>query len=123
MFVKFNTIENSQAILEKKKSMSQEDQLMARNLKAMSQDRPYQYEGFSYEGDRLASFRSKDIEYRFVYENERVAKSDYFKGGKRYSQRFYHYLDNGLLEKIEIYNVLNEPEYTITYDYEYFESW
>lgn len=61
-----------------------------------------------------------DRDYRFLYENGRMVRSEFYKRDKRYNYRVYFYSPEGLKEKTEMYNVDNELEYTITYSYEYF---
>ena len=74
---------------------------------------------FRYEGDNLQSILIKGRkEHKFYYENELLTKSEFYVDGKLFNTRF-HYYENGLKDRTEIFNMLNEPEYTIKYSYEY----
>lgn len=77
---------------------------------------------FEYDGELLTRVLKGDVDYKFHYEKERLIRSEYFSGGKLYNQRIYHYNDSGLKTKTEIFNVYGEPEYTIYYDYEFWEE-
>lgn len=54
------------------------------------------------------------------YESGIMTSAAYFKGDKQYNYREFFYDESGLKTRTEIYNVYGEPEYTITYDYEYY---
>ena len=77
---------------------------------------------YTYNGDLLTNivFGKMDdpSEYKFYYEDERLTKTEYYLRGKLVNTRM-HFYENGLKQRTEILNMYNEPEYTITYSYEY----
>ncbi|MEQ8904865.1 hypothetical protein [Ekhidna sp.] len=74
---------------------------------------------FNYEEDKLASIiLSNRKEHKFYYEKDLLIKSEFYVEGKLFNTRLYHY-KAGLKEKTEIFNMNSEPEYTITYEYEF----
>ncbi|MEP1033754.1 M56 family metallopeptidase [Ekhidna sp.] len=73
---------------------------------------------YIYEGDLLTIIKRGDSERRFYYENNLMIKSEYVKSGEVINTRI-HYYKNSLKDRTEIFNRYNEPEYTITYEYEY----
>lgn len=79
---------------------------------------------YEYDGDLLTSMKYGDnygrYEYKFFYENNVLTKSEYYKNDGLISTRF-HYYKNGLKDRTEIFNIYNEPEYTINYTYEYWD--
>ncbi len=79
--------------------------------------------GFSYdEQGRITSVEDKSgARHVFIYEGEQLVKSEYLLRGTKYSTRYYYY-ENGLNVKTEIFNVNNEKEFTILFDYEYYEE-
>lgn len=82
----------------------------------------YFYEIYQYDGENLSIYKFKDHEYQFHYENNVLVKSEFYINNIRYNQRIYQYNEIGLITKTEIYNMNNQPEYTINYVYEYFEG-
>lgn len=73
---------------------------------------------YAYEGQLLTSIKKGDDERRFYYENNLMIKSEYLRGGEVINTRI-HYYKNSLKDRTEIFNRYNEPEYTITYEYEF----
>lgn len=78
---------------------------------------------YTYEEELLSSVSFKDahgslVNYKFYYENNLLVKQEYYKYGKLINSRVFHY-KNGLKERSEIFNVYNQPEYTILYEYEF----
>ncbi len=73
---------------------------------------------YEYEGDLVTSIKHGDAERRFYYENNLMIKSEYIRNGEIINTRI-HYYKNSLKDRTEIFNRYNEPEYTITYEYEF----
>lgn len=73
---------------------------------------------YEYDGDLLTSIKKGDAERRFYYENNLMVKSEYLRSGEIINTRI-HYYKNSLKDRTEIFNRYNEPEYTITYEYEF----
>ncbi|WP_436517473.1 M56 family metallopeptidase [Ekhidna sp. To15] len=73
---------------------------------------------YEYDGDLLTSIKEGDAERRFYYENDLMIKSEYIRGEEVINTRI-HYYKNSLKDRTEIFNRYNEPEYTITYEYEF----
>ncbi len=78
---------------------------------------------YIYDGDLLTSITFKDqsgsqASYKFFYEKNLLTKQEYYKYGKLINSRVFYY-KNGLKDRSEIFNVYNEPEYTIQYEYEF----
>lgn len=73
---------------------------------------------YTYEGDLLTSIVWGETERRFYYENNLIVKSEYIISGEIINTRL-HYYKNSLKDRTEIFNRYNEPEYTITYEYEF----
>lgn len=75
---------------------------------------------YTYDGELMTSMKGKDYERKFYYENGLLIKSEYFKSEILLNTRV-HYYKNSLKDRTEIFNRYNEPEYTITYEYEFWE--
>lgn len=80
---------------------------------------------YTYDGDLLTgiithSYDNMERSHRFYYDNEVLSKSEYYIKGKLINTRV-HYYDGGLKQRTEIFNIDNEPEYTINYEYEFWE--
>ncbi|MEO9482092.1 MAG: M56 family metallopeptidase [Ekhidna sp.] len=77
---------------------------------------------YEYIGELLKSIEYGDYygnyKYMFFYENKVLVRSEYYKNDNLISSRF-HYYEKGLKDRTEIFNRYNEPEYTITYEYEF----
>ncbi|MDW3193804.1 MAG: hypothetical protein R8G66_15640 [Cytophagales bacterium] len=78
---------------------------------------------FFFDGELLTSITTQDsygdpITYKFFYQNNLLTKQEYYKYGKLVNTRVHHY-KNGLKDRSEIFNIYNEPEYTILYEYEF----
>lgn len=76
-------------------------------------------ETYEYEGDGLTAVKSKKRETRFTYEGTLIKSSEYYIKETLFNRRVYHYNEAGLKTKTDIYNMNNEPEYTIYYDYDF----
>lgn len=74
-----------------------------------------------YDGENLVKLTSGKKSWTFAYKNGQLAESAFYINDKRYNLRKYFYNDQGLKLRTEIFNTNNEPEYTILYDYEYYE--
>lgn len=72
---------------------------------------------FAYEGTNLVSLNDDNRIYRFYYEEDRLVKAEYYINDVLRHHRIYHYRANGLKDKTVIFNINNEPEYTIEYQY------
>ncbi len=57
---------------------------------------------------------------KMEYQNGIMKSSSYYRKNTKYHYREFFYDESGLKTRTEIYNVYGEPEYTITYDYEYY---
>ncbi|MEQ8879648.1 MAG: hypothetical protein RLQ12_08460, partial [Cyclobacteriaceae bacterium] len=81
---------------------------------------------FFYDGDLLIKVTDNRPQNGSVatttlnYENGIMTSASYFREDKQYNHREFFYDESGLKTRTEIYNVYGEPEYTITYDYEYY---
>lgn len=73
---------------------------------------------YTYDGDMLTSIIWGETERKFYYENGLMVKSEYIKSGEVINTRI-HYYKNSLKDRTEIFNRYNEPEYTITYEYDF----
>lgn len=76
---------------------------------------------FVYENELLKEVIDGKQEFKFFYEDDRLASSEFYLNGTKYNTRIYIY-ENGLKNKTEVLNVNGEPEYTIYYDYEFYEN-
>ncbi|MEO9871105.1 M56 family metallopeptidase [Ekhidna sp.] len=76
---------------------------------------------YEYDQDLLTRVVLGDYERRFYYENSLLTKSEYFKDGEVLNTRI-HYYDDGLKDRTEILNRYSEREYTIHYEYEFWEE-
>jgi hypothetical protein len=77
---------------------------------------------FEYSGNKLTKMTSGKKSWVFLYEGEKMVSSEFWINDKRYNRRTYFYNENGLKLRTEIYNLYNEPEYTIKYSYEFFQD-
>ena len=77
---------------------------------------------FEYEGDNLSLVEFKDTVYKYFYENGRLVRSEFHLRGKMRNHRLYFYDERGLKDRTEIFNTFGEPEYTIQYHYEFYET-
>ncbi|MEQ8679926.1 MAG: M56 family metallopeptidase [Cyclobacteriaceae bacterium] len=81
---------------------------------------------FFYEGENLIKVTNNAPQNgsfattKMQYENGIMTSASYFREDKQYNHREFFYDESGLKTRTEIYNVYGEPEYTITYDYEYY---
>lgn len=80
---------------------------------------------YTYDGENLTrvvfqGFAGSEKEYRLYYEENVLTKSEYYITGTLINSRV-HYYEDGLKQRTEIFNVDNEPEYTITYEYEFWK--
>jgi hypothetical protein len=82
----------------------------------------YSYVDFKYYGTLLTSVIDGNKSYKFIYENDVLIKSEYYIKEQLYNQRYYYYNEDGSKSRTELFNIDNEPEYTIKYNYEFFES-
>ncbi|WP_421764492.1 hypothetical protein [Ekhidna sp.] len=73
---------------------------------------------YIYDGDLLMNIIWGETERRFYYEHNLLIKSEYIKSGEIINTRL-HYYKNSLKDRTEIFNRYNEPEYTISYEYEF----
>ena len=60
-------------------------------------------------------------EFKFIYEEGELIGSEFYVNDKLYNTRKYIYR-KGLKHKTEVRNVNGDPEFTIYYDYEFYES-
>ncbi len=76
---------------------------------------------FEYQEEKLTSVTlSKRKRHEFYYDGDLLIKSEFYVDGILFNTRIYYYED-GLKDRTEIFNMYNEPEYTITYEYEYWD--
>lgn len=75
---------------------------------------------FQYIEDNLVGIFYKNVQYKFYYEGKQIVKSEYYLNDQLYNFREYLYNEDGMKMKTKIYNVNLEPEYTIYYEYEYY---
>ncbi|MEM9897484.1 MAG: hypothetical protein AAF789_14070 [Bacteroidota bacterium] len=77
---------------------------------------------YTYDGDLLTSIvfgkMENPSEYKLYYDGNVLSKIEYYIRGELVNTRN-HYYKNGLKDRMEIFNRYNEPEYTISYSYEY----
>ncbi|MEP0984059.1 M56 family metallopeptidase [Ekhidna sp.] len=73
---------------------------------------------YIYDGDLLMNIIWGETERKFYYEHNLLIKSEYIKSGEIINTRL-HYYKNSLKDRTEIFNRYNEPEYTISYEYEF----
>ena len=73
---------------------------------------------YEYDGQLLTSIKHGKDERRFYYENNLMVRSEFLRSGEVINTRI-HYYKNSLKDRTEIFNRYNEPEYTITYEYEF----
>jgi len=76
---------------------------------------------FEYDADRLIKVNQNDQTFRFFYEGDKLTRSEYYLRDKLYNTRIYSYNDAGLKTKTEVFNVSGDPEYTISYEYTFYE--
>ncbi|WP_339813779.1 M56 family metallopeptidase [uncultured Imperialibacter sp.] len=76
---------------------------------------------YNYEGNNISAVSQGAKEHRFYYGNNLLTKSEYFIAGKMYQHKEHFYNDEGLRTRTEIYNLYKELEFTIDYDYEFYE--
>jgi hypothetical protein len=77
---------------------------------------------FKYDGALLTSVLEGNKKHKFIYENEGLIKTEYYVNDKLYNQRYFYLNEDGSKSRTELFNIDNEPEYTIKYNYEFFES-
>lgn len=80
---------------------------------------------YTYEGENLTSivfqgFQKTQRSYQFYYEGDILTKSEYYIQSTLINTRM-HYFENGLKRRAEIFNIDNEHEYTINYEYEFWD--
>lgn len=75
---------------------------------------------FIYAGNLLQAVQKGNKTHKFHYADNLLTKSEFYVNGKLYNYRKYEYNDKNLKVRSEIYNMYNEPEYTITYEYEFY---
>lgn len=78
-------------------------------------------ESYSYENGLLTSLVTGNYEYKFYYEEDLLIKSEYYKLGTLLNTRFHYYRDD-LKDRTEIFNRYAELEYTINYEYEFWDN-
>lgn len=76
---------------------------------------------FFYEGEHLKEVHQGDNIYAFVYQGEFLTTTTYSIAGKIYNSRKYYYDEDGLKIKTEVLNVTGDPEYTILFEYEFYD--
>lgn len=77
---------------------------------------------FSYEGENLTEVDQGRHSYKFYYEEDKLVKSEFYISDEKYHHREYFYKEDGSRDKTVIYNSMNELEYTIQYNYGYYEA-
>ena len=81
---------------------------------------------YKYEGENLIEVSGHSQGHgspettKMEYQNGIMKSSSYYRKNTKYHYREFFYDDSGLKTRTEIYNVYGEPEYTITYDYDYY---
>ncbi|MEM6526491.1 MAG: hypothetical protein AAF693_22050, partial [Bacteroidota bacterium] len=75
---------------------------------------------YNYDGENLIEVSSGTKTLKFTYEGNFMKRSERWIAGKQYNTRLYSYKENKLLDKIEILNVNSELEYTILYEYSFY---
>jgi hypothetical protein len=76
---------------------------------------------YSYEGEKTSTVSQGNKLYRFFYENDLLKRTEYFIAGQMYHYKDHFYNSDGLRIRTEIYNLYKELEFTIHYDYEFYE--
>jgi hypothetical protein len=76
---------------------------------------------FEYDADKLVKVDQGDQVFRFFFEGDQLVRSEFSLRGKLYNTRKYSYSDSGLKSKTEVYNVFGDLEYTISYEYTFYE--
>ncbi|UII21370.1 M56 family metallopeptidase [Fulvivirga ligni] len=76
---------------------------------------------FAYENDLLTEVSKGNKKMKFIYDDGLLVRSEYYIGANMYNYRKYIYNNINLKIRTEIYNRYNQPEYTINYDYEFYE--
>ncbi|MEM9390226.1 MAG: M56 family metallopeptidase [Bacteroidota bacterium] len=76
---------------------------------------------YNYDGENLIEVSSGTKTLKFAYEGNFMKRSERWIAGKQYNTRLYSYKENKLLDKIEILNVNSELEYTILYEYSFYD--
>ncbi len=78
---------------------------------------------FEYDdGERLIRMRVGKESWTFQYNGDQLAGSEFYINDKRYNRREYYYNKHGLKLRTEIFNLYDEPEYTIRYSYEFYQQ-
>jgi beta-lactamase regulating signal transducer with metallopeptidase domain len=77
---------------------------------------------YTYENELLSKVTFQGKAHQFVYENGLLKRTEYFINDKMYHYREHFYTDEGLRTRTEIYNLYKELEFTIDYDYEFYED-
>lgn len=78
---------------------------------------------FEYIDDQLTRLSHGNKVLNFKYDKEgRLISSTYEINGQVYNTRKYYYDEQGLKTRTEIFNVDQQPEYTILYNYEFFSK-
>ncbi|MEQ8811741.1 MAG: hypothetical protein RIE59_21920, partial [Imperialibacter sp.] len=77
---------------------------------------------YAYEGEKLSkvSYRGKD--YQFYYSDDLLQRVEYRINETMYNYREHFYNSDGLRTRTDIYNVDQQLEFTIDYDYEFYED-
>ena len=76
---------------------------------------------FEYGNDQLVSVIDGNQEFKFFYDVGSLSRSEFYVNGTLYNTRKYIYKD-GLKDRTEVLNVNGEPEFTIHYDYKFYEN-
>jgi len=77
---------------------------------------------YNYLGSQLAEMTDRNKTYKFLYDAEgRLKQTQFYLDNKMYNYRDYTYNKAGHKTRSEIYNVNGDPEYTILYEYEFYQ--
>ncbi len=76
---------------------------------------------FEYDQSQLVRVIDGKQEFKFIYEEGRLTSSEFYVDGTKYNTRKYFY-KKGLKNRTEVRNVDGEAEFTIYYEYEFYEN-
>lgn len=106
-----------------KETSETENKAVYENIKKkLKEINNYSNVDFKYDGTLLTSVIDGNRSHKFIYENNVLIKSEYYINEQLYNQRYFYYNGDGSKSRTELFNIDNEPEYTIRYNYEFFES-
>ncbi|WOK05052.1 M56 family metallopeptidase [Imperialibacter roseus] len=77
---------------------------------------------YVYENNNLSRVTYSDRVYQFAYEGGLLTRTEYYIKENMYNYREHFYSAEGLRTRTEIYNLYKELEFTIDYDYEFYED-